>query len=82
MACQKLTLKRCRDGFGNMLIMAFTHHPFLVCILFGMPSLHLYFFDVRPKPKNSSFTTTLELKTALLEFDLDNHSPYEILSPW
>ena len=27
-----------------MLTFAFMHHPYLVCILFGMPSLHLYTF--------------------------------------
>ena len=44
-----------------MLTFAFMHHPYLVCILFGMPSLHLltflmffnflflYFFDVNLK---------------------------------
>ena len=44
-----------------MLTFAFMHHPYLVCILFGMPSLHLftflmffiflflYFFDVSLK---------------------------------
>ena len=51
-----------------MLTFAFMHYPYLVRILFGMPSLHLFtflmffksyfctFFDVtvRPKPKNIS----------------------------
>ena len=54
------------------------HYPYLVCILFSMPSLHLftflkvlflYFFDVtvRPKPKKNilSVTTTPELEMAL-----------------
>ena len=27
-----------------MLTFAFMHHPYLVCILFGMPSLHLFTF--------------------------------------
>ena len=27
-----------------MLTFAFMHYPYLVCILFGMPSLHLFFF--------------------------------------
>ena len=27
-----------------MLTFAFIHHPYLVCILFGMPSLHLFTF--------------------------------------
>ena len=30
-----------------MLTFAFMHHPYLVCIFFGMPSLHLFtFFNV------------------------------------
>ena len=30
-----------------MLTFAFMHYPYLVCILFGMPSLHLFtFFNV------------------------------------
>ena len=31
-------------GFANMLTFAFMHHPYLVCILFGMPSLHHFTF--------------------------------------
>ena len=31
-----------------MLTFAFMHHPYLVCILFGMPSLHLYTFLLFP----------------------------------
>ena len=31
-------------GFANMLTFAFMHHPYLVGILFGMPSLHLLTF--------------------------------------
>ena len=27
-----------------MLTFAFMHHPYLVCTLFGMPSLHLFTF--------------------------------------
>ena len=78
MACQKLALKRCRDGFGNMLILAFTHHPF-ICHPYIFTFL---MFDLSLRTVLSSVTTTLELKTGLLESDLDNHSPYEILSPW
>ena len=64
-----------------MLTFAFMHYPNLVCILFGMPSLHLFTFfkscfctflmlisvTVRPKPKKniSIVTTTPELETAL-----------------
>ena len=34
--------KRCRDvACLYMLTFAFMHYPYLVCILFGMPSLHL-----------------------------------------
>ena len=29
-------------GFANMLTFAFVHYPYLVCILFGMPSLHRF----------------------------------------
>jgi len=29
-------------GLAYMLTFAFVHHPYLVCILFGMPSLHLF----------------------------------------
>ena len=29
---------------ANTLTFAFMHHPYLVCILFGMPSLHLFTF--------------------------------------
>ena len=32
------------QGFAYMLTFAFMHHPYLVCILFGMPSLHLFTF--------------------------------------
>ena len=31
-------------GFANTLTFAFMHHPYLVCILFGMPFLHLFTF--------------------------------------
>ena len=31
-------------GFAYMLTFAFMHHSYLVCILFGMPSLHLFTF--------------------------------------
>ena len=31
-------------GFANTLTFAFMHHPYLVYILFGMPSLHLFTF--------------------------------------
>ena len=31
-------------GIANMLIFAFMHHPYLVCILFGMLFLHLFTF--------------------------------------
>ena len=31
---------RCRNGAT----FAFMHHPYLVCIVFGMPSLHLFTF--------------------------------------
>jgi len=31
-------------GFANTFTFAFMHHPFLVCILIGMPSLHLFTF--------------------------------------
>ena len=31
-------------GLCNTLTFAFMHHPYLVCILFGMPSLHLFTF--------------------------------------
>ena len=34
-------------GFAKTLTFAFMDHPYLVCILFGMPSLHLfYIFNV------------------------------------
>ena len=33
-----------RMGLCLMLTFAFMHHPYLVCILFGMPSLHLFTF--------------------------------------
>ena len=29
---------------ANMLTFAFMHYPYLVCTLFGMPSLHLFTF--------------------------------------
>ena len=29
-------------GLANMLTFAFIHHTYLVCILFGMPSLHFF----------------------------------------
>ena len=64
-----------------MLTFALLHYPYFVCILFGMPSLHLLMFlksyfcpflmlnsvTVRPKPKKniSSVTTTPELGTVL-----------------
>ena len=57
-----------------MLTFAFVHYPYLICVLFGMPSLHLLTFflkscfctflmlisiTVRPKPKkNISSVTT------------------------
>ena len=31
-------------GFANALTFVFMHHPYLVCILFGMPSLHIFTF--------------------------------------
>ena len=31
-------------GSANTLTFAFVHHPYLVCILFGLPSLHLSTF--------------------------------------
>ena len=34
------------QGFANTLTFAFMHHPYLVCILFGMPSLHLFTFSM------------------------------------
>ena len=33
-------------NFANMLTYAFLHHPYLVCKLFGMPSLHLFTFFI------------------------------------
>ena len=30
--------------FANTLTFAFMHHHYLVCIIFGMPSLHLFTF--------------------------------------
>ena len=57
-----------------MLTFAFMRYPYLVCLLFGMPSLHLFAFlslvsvlfsvTVRPKPI-SSVITTPELEMAL-----------------
>ena len=47
LGCHFLILyARCRDGAlpTCMLTFAFMHHPYLVCILFGMPSLHLFTF--------------------------------------
>ena len=32
--------------FAYMLAFAFMHHPYLVCIFFGMPCPHLYIFNV------------------------------------
>ena len=31
-------------GLCQYVDLAFMHHPYLVCILFGMPSLHLFTF--------------------------------------
>ena len=42
--------KMYRWGFAYMLNFAFMHHPYLVCIAFGMPSLHFScIFDVNLK---------------------------------
>ena len=35
--------KRCRDGDLYIYLTSLLYHPFLVCILFGMPFLHLFY---------------------------------------
>ena len=42
MHCLTGVLKRCREG--ATLTFAFMHHPYLVCIVSGMPPLHLFIF--------------------------------------
>ena len=74
-------VEKCQLNAGIALLRSKLYHPYLVCILFGMPSLHPFTFlmflkvlflcfisvTVRPKHKNniSSITTTPKLKTAL-----------------
>ena len=42
--CQLYSVKKMQGwSFANTLTFAFMHHLYLVCILFGMPSLHLTF---------------------------------------
>ena len=58
MACQKVcNVKRCRDRALQIYLHYYTH-PYLVCILFGMPSLHPFTFSMFFK---SCFCTFLML---------------------
>ena len=64
-------------GLSQYVDFAFMHHPYLVCVRFGMPSLHLFTFvyflflcflmvipvTVRPKPEKTFFKCNYNFRT-------------------